>query len=102
MAKARPCLAARDPRSEEISSQSLGSLVNPENTDERKEVVMAAGNSMRSASRSEIGCSQASRQETVPVAAGNSMREDLTPNTQERENILIPTAQGDLLRQHQN
>ena len=33
MAKARPCLVARDPRSEEISSQSLGSLVNPEDSD---------------------------------------------------------------------
>ena len=29
MAKARPCLVARDPRSEQIPSQSLGSLVNP-------------------------------------------------------------------------
>ena len=29
MAKVRPCLVARDPRSEEISSQSLGSPVNP-------------------------------------------------------------------------
>ena len=40
-AKARPCLVARDPRSEEISSRSLGSLVNLGNTDERKEVVRA-------------------------------------------------------------
>ena len=71
-----------DPRSEEISSQSLGSLVNPVNTDERKEVETAAGNSMRSASRSEIGYSQASRQENVSMAAGDSMREDPTPNTQ--------------------
>ena len=36
--KARPCLVARDPQSEEISSQTVGSLVNPGNTDERKEV----------------------------------------------------------------
>ena len=36
MAKARPCLVARDPRSEQIPSQSLGSLVNPVNADERK------------------------------------------------------------------
>ena len=54
MAKARPCLMARDPRSEEISSQSLRSLVNPVNIDERKEVEIATGNSMRSASRSGI------------------------------------------------
>ena len=82
MAKARPCLVARDPRSEEISSQSLGSLVNPVNTDKRKEVEIASGNSMRSASKSEIGYSQARRQENVPIDAGNSMREDQTPNTQ--------------------
>ena len=36
MAKARPCLVARDSRSEKISSQSLGSLVNPVNTEENK------------------------------------------------------------------
>ena len=76
MAKARPCLVARDPRSEEISSRSLGSLVNSESTEERKEVEIAAENSMRSASRSEIGYSRASRQENVPIAAGTSMRED--------------------------
>ena len=36
--KANPCLVLREQRSEEISSRSLGSLVNPENADERKEV----------------------------------------------------------------
>ena len=41
MAQVRPCLLARDPRSEEISSQSLGSLVNPVNTDERQEADIA-------------------------------------------------------------
>ena len=76
MAKARPCLVARDQRSEDISSQSLGSLVNPVNTDEREEAEIAAGNSMRSALRSEFGYSQANRQENVPMAAGNSRRED--------------------------
>ena len=45
MARARPCLVARDPRSEEISSQSLGYLVNPVNTDQRKEVEIAPENS---------------------------------------------------------
>ena len=64
MANARPCLVARDPRSEEISSPNLESLVNPENTDERKEVVIAAGSSMRSATRSEIGYSQANKSYT--------------------------------------
>ena len=42
MATARPCLVAHDLRSEEISSQSLGSLVNPMNTDERKEVEISS------------------------------------------------------------
>ena len=41
----RRCLHhLREQRSEEISSQSLGSLVNPENADERKEVVLASRN----------------------------------------------------------
>ena len=52
MAKARPCLVARDSRSAEISSRSLRSLANPGNTDEGKEVEKAAGNSWRFASRS--------------------------------------------------
>ena len=82
MVKARPCLVAREPRSEEIYSHSLDSLVNSESTEERKEVEIAAENSMRSASRSEIGYSRASRQENVPMGGGNSMREGSTPNTQ--------------------
>ena len=94
MAKARPCLVADDLRSEEISLQSLGSLVNPGNTDERKEVEIASGKSMRSASKSEIGYSQARQQKNVPIRAGKSMREDqLQTHSGER---------GDLLRQHQN
>ena len=75
MAKSRPCLVACDPRSEEISSKNLGYLVNLGNTDERKEE-QAAGNSWRFASRSEVGYSQASRQENAPMAAGNSWREE--------------------------
>ena len=56
------------------------------NTDSRKEVEIAAGNSMRSASRSEIGHSQASRQENVPIAAEDSMREDqLQAHSDERK-----------------
>ena len=85
-AKARQCLVARDQRSEELSSRSLGSLVNPGSTDERKEVETAAGNSVRSASRSEVGYSQVSRQENVPIAAGNSMREEqLQTHSDERK-----------------
>ena len=63
------------------------SLVNPENTDERTEVKIAAGNSWRSVSRAEIDYAQANRQENVPMAAGNSMREDQLP-TQCDENAL--------------
>ena len=76
MRKARPCLVARDAKSQEISSRSFGSLVNPGNTDERKEVEIAAGSSMRPASRSEVGYSQASRQENVPIASRKLVRED--------------------------
>ena len=76
VAKARPRLVARDPKSEEISSQSLRYLVNPVNADERKEVEIAPGISWRSASRSEIGYSQASRQEKCSLALGNSWREE--------------------------
>ena len=85
-AKARPInLVMRSPRSEEDSSQSLGYLVIPENADERKEVEIA-GHSWRSASRSEIGYSQASRQENAPMATGNTWREDqLRKQSDQRE-----------------
>ena len=45
-AKAKPCLVLREREhmSEDISSQSLGSRVNLENADERKEVVEQPGN----------------------------------------------------------
>ena len=73
-AKATPCLVLGEQKNEDTSSRSLGSLFNPENTDERTEVKIAAGNSWRSVSRSEIEYAQANRQENVPMAAGNSMR----------------------------
>ena len=86
MAKARPCLVARDLGSEEISSPSLGSLVHPVNTDERKEVEIASRKLVRASSRSEVGYSQASRQENVQIAAGNSMREyQLQTHSDERK-----------------
>ena len=76
-AKARPLsLVARSPRSDKDSSQNLGHLVNPGNADERKEVDIASGNSWRSASRSEVGCSQVSRQENALMAFGNSWRQE--------------------------
>ena len=72
-AQARPMnLVMRSARSEEDSSKSLGYLVNPWNTDERKEVEVAAENIWGSATISEIGYSEASRQEKAPMAPGNS------------------------------
>ena len=67
-ATAKPCLVSREreQRSEEISSQSLGSRVNPGNADERREVVIATRQLVLPDSNSEIGHSQASRQENSP------------------------------------
>ena len=86
-AKARPInLVMRSPRSEQNSSQDSGYPVNPGNADEQKEAEIALGNSWRSASRSEVGCSQASRQENAPVATRNSWREEqLQRQSDERE-----------------
>ena len=86
-AKARPItLLMRGPVNEEISSQSVGSLVNPGNTDERKEAEIAAGHIMRAASSSEIRYLQASRQENVPMASRKLVREDqLQKHSDERK-----------------
>ena len=100
-AKARPLnLVARSPWSEKNSSQNLEYLVNPENADERKGVEIDSGNSWRSASRSEVGYSQASRQENGPMALGSSVlcMEHLQKNNVMREHILTPLAQGNLCR----
>ena len=68
-AKARPNnLVMHSPCSEEISSRSLGSLVNPGNDDERKGVGQAPGNWMLGDSTLEVGYSQVSRQEKVHQA----------------------------------
>ena len=69
-----PCLVARDPRSEEISSRSMGSLVNPENTDKRK-----------------------SR-----IASRKLVLQDQLQRDGDEKNILTPIAQGNLLRHYQN
>ena len=69
MVKAKPSLVLREQRSEEISSRSLGSLVNPENVDERKEVMQASRELVQRDSNSKVGYSQASRQEKVPQAS---------------------------------
>ena len=57
------------------SSKDIGYLVNPGNTDERKEVEIASGNSWQSALRSEVGYSQVSRQENALMASGNCWHE---------------------------
>ena len=103
MAKARPCLVARDPRSEEISSQSLVYLVNPENKNERKEVEIAAGISWRFASRSEKSdtlkrVDKRMLQWPLEAAGGRSN----SKHTVMRENILTSIAQGNLCWVRQN
>ena len=81
MAKTRPCLVARDPQSEEISSQILGSQVNPGNTDERKR----SGNSrwkqlsIRIKIRNRVLSSESTREGSN--AAGNKLAGGATPNT---------------------
>ena len=62
-AKAMPSLVLREQRSEDVSSRNLGSLVNPVNADERKEVVGLSGTLERPDSSSEVGFSQVNRQE---------------------------------------
>ena len=62
-AKAKPCLVLREQRGEEISSRCLGYLVNPWNADERKDVVQASKQLVQPELNSEVGYSQASRQE---------------------------------------
>ena len=58
----------RSPCHEETSSQSTGSLVNPENENGRKRVGQAPGNWLPHDSKLEVGNSQVSRQEKVPQA----------------------------------
>ena len=55
-AKAKPCacLVLREQRSEEISSRSLGSLVNLVNADERKEVAQASKQLVQPDSNSKV------------------------------------------------
>ena len=104
VAKAMPRQVLHGQRSEDISSRSLGSLVDPVNTDERKEVEIAAGNSWRFTSRSEVGYSQASGQENAPGHPETVGGRSNSKRTVMRNNILTPIAQGDLcfVREHQN
>ena len=75
-AKAKPGLLLREQRSEGISSRSLGSLVNPMNADERKEVLRATRQLVLLDSNSKIGYSQASRQENSPPTSRKLVLED--------------------------
>ena len=75
-AKAKPALVLREQRSEGISSRSLGSLVNPMNADERKEVLRATRQLVLLDSNSKIGYSQASRQENSPPTSRKLVLED--------------------------
>ena len=75
-AKAKPCLVLGEQRSEETTSRSLESLVNPWNADERKEVVQASRQLVLPDSSSKIGYSQASRQENVPQATKKLVLQD--------------------------
>ena len=95
-AKARPLnLVARSPWSEKNSSQNYEYSINPGNADERKEVGIASGNSLQTASKSEVGYSQVSRQESALIAEGDLCMEQHKNNVI-REHLLTPTAQGNL------
>ena len=89
-AKAKPCLVLREQRSEEISSRSLGSLVNPENADERNEVVQASRQLVQSDKK------------MFRKHPGNWRRRIKTKQKVMRGNIPTPQAQGNLVRHHQN
>ena len=56
---------SRSPWSEKYSSQNLVHLVNPGNADERKEVETVTREPVQTASKSEVGYSQVSRQEML-------------------------------------
>ena len=84
-AKAKPFLVLREreQRSEQISSQSLGSRINPESADERKEVVRLTRQRVLPNSNSEIGHPQASRQENSQRASRKLVPEN--PNRTESD-----------------
>ena len=89
---------ARRSWSERNSSQNLGYLVNPENADERKGVEIACGNSLQTASKSEVGYSQVSRQENAIIAEGNLCMGQLQKQRDQRalsnSNSSGPPVQG--------
>ena len=66
----------RSPTMRYVSRTHRGSLVNPENDDERKEFERASRQLVLPNSNSKIGYSQASRQENVPQATRKLVLED--------------------------
>ena len=92
----QPCLVLRDARSEDISSRSLGSLVNPGNPAERTEVERASRQLVLPASNSKIGCSQTSRQENDPQAAKRLVPKKLVASSPEfkQHGMHEPSIQG--------
>ena len=98
-ATAKPGLVLRKQRSEDISSRSLGSLVNPENADERKEVARAT-RQLVLIQKPDIHKRVDKR--ILRKQAGNWCWTMKTKQKVMRENILTPRAQGNLQQHHQS
>ena len=77
-------LVSHSPWSEKNSSQNLVYLVNRVNADERTAVEIATGKLVQTASKSEVGYSQVSRQENAPVTDGNLCMEQLQNQCDQR------------------
>ena len=82
--------AARGARN---SSQNLEYLVNPVSADERNEVETATRKPMQTASKTEVGYSQVSRQENALMAEGTLCMEQ-TPKTKWSERTFNFTSSG--------
>ena len=84
-AKARPLnLVARSLWREKNSAQNFGYLVNPGIADDRIGDEIASRNSLQTASKSEVGYSQVSRQENVLIAEGNLCMKQLQKQCNQR------------------
>ena len=91
-------LVSRSPWSEKTSSHNFGCLVNPGNAGEGKELEIATRKLVQTASMSEVGYSQVSRQENALIAEGNLCMEQLQKQSDQREPFFTPPAQGKLCR----
>ena len=103
-AKAKPCLVLREreQRSEEISSQSLGSRVNPGSPDERNEVVRATRQLVLPTQIQKSAILKRLDERILFKPAGNWGWRTKTKQKVMSENILTPRAQGNLQLHHQN